>query len=177
VLQYVSAGVDLFDGLYPITLAEAGTALTFEFGAVSAGGSSGGSGSGAGSAEGERTSASERGGGEGGDGGGSGAGSGRRSPVLKANLYSNKWQTDLTPLVEGCPCIACTRYTKAYIYHLLTAHEMLGIVALTHHNICHYNLFFQHIRETIANGTFEAAKAFFLQQYFQPIGEEMAAGE
>jgi hypothetical protein len=122
----------MFDGLYPIMMAESGTALVFHFGSdvaksssgssSSDGGGGGGGGSSSSSGKGGRGCSSESGAGSG-EGAGAANAYGARS---KINMQSNEWQTDLSPLVEGCPCVACTNYTKAYLYHLLTAHEMLG---------------------------------------------------
>lgn len=36
---------------------------------------------------------------------------------------------DRRPLLEGCECAACSgRHSRAYIHHLLLAHEILGEV-------------------------------------------------
>lgn len=40
-------------------------------------------------------------------------------------------QRDFGPLVEGCPCYACQRHTRAYVHHLLMAEEMLGLALLS----------------------------------------------
>lgn len=89
-----------FWSLYPITLAEMGTAIVFVFGG------SGGGGSGRG--------------GEGGSVAGAGvevdstAAGGRVEPsvkdkaVMKINLWSTEFQEDFGPLAPGCCCIACT---------------------------------------------------------------------
>ncbi|MFM8779876.1 MAG: tRNA-guanine transglycosylase, partial [Gemmatimonadota bacterium] len=44
-------------------------------------------------------------------------------------------RTDRRPLVEGCPCPACTRYDRAYLRHLFAAGEMLGLRLLALHNV------------------------------------------
>ena len=140
-----TAGIDLFDGLYPITLAEMGTAIVFEFGNLAA---DGGGGSGA----------------EGSTAGGAG-GDAPAPAAMKINLWSSEFQEDMGPLVAGCSCVACTKYSRAYLHHLLMTHEMLGVVALTHHNVTHYNNFFGAIRQTIRAGSFNDSKDAFASKY------------
>ncbi|EGD82832.1 hypothetical protein PTSG_11433, partial [Salpingoeca rosetta] len=50
---------------------------------------------------------------------------------LFIDLWSDQYQTDMTPLLPGCQCYACTNFTRAYIHHLHLTHEMLGTVLLT----------------------------------------------
>ncbi len=42
------------------------------------------------------------------------------------------------PLDPGCPCLACTRHSRAYLHHLFRAGEMLGPMLLTQHNLTYY---------------------------------------
>ena len=39
---------------------------------------------------------------------------------------------------EGCACPACTRYSRAYLHHLVRANEILGSMLLTEHNLRYY---------------------------------------
>jgi queuine tRNA-ribosyltransferase len=39
------------------------------------------------------------------------------------------------PLVEGCPCPACRRHSRAYIHHLSRTEELTGVRLLTLHNL------------------------------------------
>ena len=39
------------------------------------------------------------------------------------------------PLDESCPCPACTRFSRAYIRHLLNQEELLGLRLLSLHNL------------------------------------------
>jgi queuine tRNA-ribosyltransferase len=39
------------------------------------------------------------------------------------------------PLVEGCPCVACRRHSRAYIHHLSRTEELTGVRLLTLHNL------------------------------------------
>lgn len=45
-------------------------------------------------------------------------------------LYDEKYKTDFRPLLPSCKCYTCRNHTRAYIHHLLVAHEMLATVLL-----------------------------------------------
>jgi len=53
----------------------------------------------------------------------------------RLNLRNARFARDEGPLQEGCPCPACTRFSRAYIRHLVTQDELLGLRLLTLHNI------------------------------------------
>ena len=66
------------------------------------------------------------------------------------------------PLDPACSCIACTRYSRAYLHHLFRCEEMLGPQLLSIHNLTHYLDLMKEIRESIEEGTFaEFAKKEF----------------
>lgn len=48
------------------------------------------------------------------------------------NLWDDEHADKFIPILEGCGCYACQggRHTRAYINHLLKAHEMLATVLL-----------------------------------------------
>jgi queuine tRNA-ribosyltransferase len=51
------------------------------------------------------------------------------------NLKNARFARDERPLNEGCACPACTRFTRAYIRHLLNQQEILGLRLLSLHNL------------------------------------------
>jgi queuine tRNA-ribosyltransferase len=53
----------------------------------------------------------------------------------RMNLKRAEFRTDRRPLDEGCTCGACTRFTRAYIRHLVSADEILGLRLLSLHNV------------------------------------------
>lgn len=71
------------------------------------------------------------------------------------NLRNARFKDDAAPLEEGCPCPACTHYSRAYLHHLFKADEMLGPMLLTHHNLTFYQRLMQGIREAIEEGNLE----------------------
>ena len=83
--------------------------------------------------------------------------------TLRAHIDLNlaMYKNDFGPILKNCSCYACRKYTRGYINHLLATKELLAGVLLTIHNLHHYAIFFQSIREAIANDTFETfAKQF-----------------
>ncbi|WP_343559232.1 tRNA guanosine(34) transglycosylase Tgt [Kiloniella sp. b19] len=71
------------------------------------------------------------------------------------NMRNNRHRNDPRPLDENCGCMACTRFSRAYIKHLFTAKEMLGPILLTIHNLTYYQDLMAGMREAIENGRFE----------------------
>lgn len=60
--------------------------------------------------------------------------------------------TSLSPLVDDCPCYACTSHHRAYLHHLLNAREMLAWTLLQIHNHHVLSQFFTGIRSSLAAG-------------------------
>jgi queuine tRNA-ribosyltransferase len=59
---------------------------------------------------------------------------------------------DPRPIDENCGCMACKRYSRAYLCHLFRANEILGAILNTHHNLYFFLDIMRAIREAIAFG-------------------------
>ncbi len=53
----------------------------------------------------------------------------------RLNLRNARFARDPRPLEEGCDCPACTRFSRAYIRHLVNQDELLGLRLLSMHNL------------------------------------------
>ena len=53
-------------------------------------------------------------------------------------MRNARHRRDPAPLESGCPCYACTHFSRAYLHHLFAAEEMLGPILLTIHNVGYY---------------------------------------
>ena len=53
----------------------------------------------------------------------------------RLNLKNARFARDPGPLDETCDCPACSRFTRAYIRHLVNQQELLGLRLLTIHNL------------------------------------------
>ena len=78
------------------------------------------------------------------------------TPEGRLPLRRAAYRDDLRPLVEGCPCLACRRFTRAYLRHLIVANEILGHRLLSLHNVTHLSGLMDGARRAIAAGRFAA---------------------
>jgi queuine tRNA-ribosyltransferase len=53
----------------------------------------------------------------------------------RLNLRNARFARDPRPLDEECRCPACTRFSRAYLRHLVNQEEILGLRLLTLHNL------------------------------------------
>ncbi|GMQ93128.1 MAG: tRNA guanosine(34) transglycosylase Tgt [Acidimicrobiia bacterium] len=74
------------------------------------------------------------------------------------SMRRTEWTRDKTPIERDCPCIACRRYGRGYIRHLVGTGELLAHRLLTLHNLSYTYRLMADIRDHIAEGTFEAFK-------------------
>ncbi|MEM8612638.1 MAG: tRNA guanosine(34) transglycosylase Tgt [Cyanobacteria bacterium P01_H01_bin.105] len=70
------------------------------------------------------------------------------------NLKNQRFRRDLTPLDQTCPCYTCKNFTRAYLCHLIHAHELLAYTLLSIHNITELIRFTQAIRKAILQNQF-----------------------
>ncbi len=77
------------------------------------------------------------------------------------NLKNARHADDPRPLDEECPCPACTKYSRAYLHHLIKAQELLGPMLLTWHNLAYYQQLMAGMRGAIEVGKFEDFEAAF----------------
>ena len=81
------------------------------------------------------------------------------------NLRNARFAEDMAPLEEGCPCSACSFYSRAYLHHLVKSGEILGAMLLTEHNLTFYQQLMQAMRCAIEEGQFGAFAAEFRRNY------------
>ena len=61
---------------------------------------------------------------------------------------------DSQPIEEACDCLACRRFSRAYLRHLFMAKEMLGPILASIHNLRYLHRLTSRIREAICVGRF-----------------------
>lgn len=83
----------------------------------------------------------------------------------KMTISNQKFFEDTLPLEEGCGCYACSHYSRAYVRHLFTENEILGMHLMTYHNLWFLTKLMEDVRRTIEEGTFESFKTDFLRRY------------
>ena len=85
------------------------------------------------------------------------------------NLNNAKYQSDSSPIEEGCGCPVCQSYSRAYIRHLLKAGEMLGMRLAVQHNLYFYNTLMEQIRAALDDGRF----AQFRDEYSERLSKRI----
>jgi queuine tRNA-ribosyltransferase len=65
------------------------------------------------------------------------------------NLRNQRFRNDDKPIDENCACQTCQTHSRAYLHHLLKAHELLALQALSIHNVFFMNKLFAEIRQAI----------------------------
>jgi queuine tRNA-ribosyltransferase len=80
----------------------------------------------------------------------------RSSPALRLNIKKQEFAEDQRPLDEGCGCMVCRRYTRAYLRHLFSSSEPLGATLNSIHNLAHYMETMQRVRGELAKVRDEA---------------------
>lgn len=73
-------------------------------------------------------------------------------------IRNARYRDDPRPLLEGCGCMTCRTYSRAYIHHLFKAQEMVGMTLLTVHNIFVMNQLMQDIRRGLETHTLDAVE-------------------
>ena len=84
------------------------------------------------------------------------------SGVVK--IRNAKYKDDITPLDAECDCYTCKNYTRSYLHHLDRCNEILGARLNTIHNLRHYQILMQGLRDAIAAGKLDAFVADFYQK-------------
>jgi queuine tRNA-ribosyltransferase len=75
---------------------------------------------------------------------------------FRFNVRNAALERDEGPLVEGCPCEACTRHTRAYLHYLARTEEMTAVRLLTTHNLAFTEAIMAGAREAIRAGRYGA---------------------
>ena len=70
---------------------------------------------------------------------------------------------DPRPIEEGCDCLACRRFSRAYLRHLFMANEMLGPILASIHNLAYLQRLTRQVREAIREGRFVQFRAEVLE--------------
>jgi len=90
----------------------------------------------------------------------------------RLNLRNARFRTDARPLEEGCTCPACERFSRAYIRHLVTQDEILGLRLLSLHNLSFVLDLTARARTAIERGTFSAFRRDALARLARSPEEE-----
>ena len=79
------------------------------------------------------------------------------------NLRNARFAEDEEPIEPGCPCPACTTFSRAYVHHLVKSGEILGAMLMTQHNLWFYQRMMQGLRDAIAEQRLTQFASEFLE--------------
>ncbi len=83
----------------------------------------------------------------------------------RANVRNARYRQDPGPVDPECDCLACSRFSMAYIHHLFRNEELLGYRLATIHNIRYLVRLTERMRAAIEAGQFSAFAAEYLGRY------------
>ncbi len=83
----------------------------------------------------------------------------------RRNIRNSAWRVDPNPLDPECACVACTRFSRAYLRHLFVTEEILGLRLLSLHNVHFLVALMREARSALATGTFEGWSRAWLARY------------
>ncbi|MGR3780934.1 MAG: tRNA guanosine(34) transglycosylase Tgt [Albimonas sp.] len=72
------------------------------------------------------------------------------------NLKNARHRDDPRPLDPDCACPCCTRYSRAYLHHVMRSGEIISSMLLTWHNLHYYQELMQGLRDAIEAGRLDA---------------------
>jgi queuine tRNA-ribosyltransferase len=81
------------------------------------------------------------------------------------NIRNSRFAEDQDPVEPGCPCPACTTFSRAYVHHLVKSGEILGAMLMTQHNLWFYQRTMQGLRDAIATQALKSFASEFLSRY------------
>jgi queuine tRNA-ribosyltransferase len=83
-------------------------------------------------------------------------------------IRNARWRDDARPLDAACACYACRNFTRAYLYHLQKANEILGARLNTIHNLHYYLSLMAELRQAIEAGRLAETAARLLAERAGP---------
>jgi queuine tRNA-ribosyltransferase len=85
------------------------------------------------------------------------------------NIKNEKWKNDFSVIEENGASEVDTRYTKAYLRHLLVCGEQLAAQIASLHNLAFYLWLVKEARKHIIAGTFAAWKKETVEKVSQRL--------
>lgn len=79
------------------------------------------------------------------------------------NMRNRKWAEDFSPLDEGGPSWVDHDYSRAYVRHLVTTGELLGLQICSIHNLAFYLWLVDEARRHIESGDFATWKPWMVE--------------
>jgi queuine tRNA-ribosyltransferase len=78
-------------------------------------------------------------------------------PGGRLNMRNARFLDDPEPVQSDCPCLLCSRFSRAYLAHLFRARELLAYRLATCHNLTFTLDFMARIRAALRAGSLPAS--------------------
>jgi queuine tRNA-ribosyltransferase len=78
----------------------------------------------------------------------------------RVDLVKGRWREASEPILDGCPCPACSAgFSRAYLHYLLRARELTGLRLVTLHNLSFIARLMEDLRGAIEAGRLDEVAA------------------
>jgi queuine tRNA-ribosyltransferase len=78
------------------------------------------------------------------------------------NISNAEFKEDVLPIDPACKCFTCQNHSRAYLYHLFKAQEMLAFRLASIHNLYFFLELMRDIRQAIKEDRFNELKKSIL---------------
>ena len=95
-------------------------------------------------------------------------------PGERLNIRNARYLDDPRPVQDGCPCLLCRRFSRAYLAHLFRAEELLAYRLATCHNLTFTLDFMARIRASLEAGSFPADMPGLAARAGRPVAGAVA---
>jgi len=72
----------------------------------------------------------------------------------RIRVTNNKYRKDGYPVDTSCDCYTCSRFSRAFLRHLIQSKEVLGTMLCTIHNMRYYQKLMEDVRMALDEGRF-----------------------
>jgi len=86
----------------------------------------------------------------------------------RLNIRNSRFADAADPIMPGCRCYTCARFSLGYLHHLFRVEELLGYRLATLHNVTFMLTLAGTIRAAVLDGSFAELHARFLDSYRAP---------
>ena len=81
----------------------------------------------------------------------------------RVDLFKGRFRRSPEPILDGCPCPACSAgFSRAYLHYLVRARELTGLRLITQHNLSFVGRLMADLREAIGTGRLPAVSEALL---------------
>ncbi|MFO7955694.1 MAG: tRNA guanosine(34) transglycosylase Tgt [Candidatus Brocadiia bacterium] len=89
------------------------------------------------------------------------------TPDGRLRVRNSACRDDPAPVQDGCGCLCCRLYSRAYLNHMFRTGEMLGPILLSIHNLNFYCSLMARAREAIGTGRYARFRDEFVGRYME----------